>query len=158
MKLSLIVAVTKNNVIGNGLNIPWNAKGEQLLFKALTFNQWILVGRKTFESMGILENRKYIVITNSKKIKENENLKVFNNIDKALEKMEKITNHIIISGGGIIYNQVIDKVDTIHISTIDTIAKGNVKFPKIPENFRLVFEQNFKSNIDYKYQIWKRER
>ena len=51
MKLSLMVAVSENNVIGSGLDIPWQVKGEQLLFKAITFNQWLLVGRKTFESM-----------------------------------------------------------------------------------------------------------
>ncbi|EQB6762499.1 dihydrofolate reductase, partial [Escherichia coli] len=54
MKLSLMVAISKNGVIGNGPDIPWSAKGEQLLFKAITYNQWLLVGRKTFESMGAL--------------------------------------------------------------------------------------------------------
>ncbi|HFP6079903.1 TPA: dihydrofolate reductase, partial [Escherichia coli] len=49
MKLSLMVAISKNGVIGNGPDIPWSAKGEQLLFKAITYNQWLLVGRKTFE-------------------------------------------------------------------------------------------------------------
>ena len=61
MKLSLIAAVAENGVIGSGSNIPWQAKGEQLLFKAMTYNQWLLVGRKTFESMGKLPNRKHAV-------------------------------------------------------------------------------------------------
>ncbi|MBG1994551.1 dihydrofolate reductase [Klebsiella pneumoniae] len=65
MKLSLMVAISKNGVIGNGPDIPWSAKGEQLLFKAITYNQWLLVGRKTFESMGALPNRKYAVVTRS---------------------------------------------------------------------------------------------
>ncbi|EPK6470324.1 TPA: dihydrofolate reductase, partial [Escherichia coli] len=52
MKVSLMAAKAKNGVIGCGPDIPWSAKGEQLLFKALTYNQWLLVGRKTFESMG----------------------------------------------------------------------------------------------------------
>ncbi|MGS3881631.1 dihydrofolate reductase, partial [Escherichia coli] len=59
MKVSLMAAKAKNGVIGCGPDIPWSAKGEQLLFKALTYNQWLLVGRKTFESMGALPNRKY---------------------------------------------------------------------------------------------------
>ncbi|MGQ9093919.1 dihydrofolate reductase, partial [Klebsiella pneumoniae] len=63
MKLSLMAAISKNGVIGNGPDIPWSAKGEQLLFKAITYNQWLLVGRKTFESMGALPNRKYAVVT-----------------------------------------------------------------------------------------------
>ena len=65
MKLSLIAAVSENGVIGSGLDIPWSVKGEQLLFKATTYNQWLIVGRKTFESMGKLPNRKYAVITRS---------------------------------------------------------------------------------------------
>nr|BCT22993.1 hypothetical protein [Klebsiella pneumoniae] len=46
MKISLISAVSENGVIGSGPDIPWSVKGEQLLFKALTYNQWLLVGRK----------------------------------------------------------------------------------------------------------------
>jgi dihydrofolate reductase (trimethoprim resistance protein) len=53
-----MVARSKNGVIGNGPDIPWAAKGELLLLKAMTFNQWIVVGRKTFESMGALPNQK----------------------------------------------------------------------------------------------------
>ncbi|MDZ7084297.1 dihydrofolate reductase, partial [Escherichia coli] len=56
MKISLISAVSENGVIGSGPDIPWSVKGEQLLFKALTYNQWLLVGRKTFDSMGVLPN------------------------------------------------------------------------------------------------------
>ncbi|MFO5702017.1 dihydrofolate reductase, partial [Klebsiella pneumoniae] len=51
--------------MGNGPDIAWSAIGEQLLFKAITYNQWLLVGRKTFESMGALPNRKYAVVTRS---------------------------------------------------------------------------------------------
>ncbi|WP_237249774.1 dihydrofolate reductase, partial [Salmonella enterica] len=63
LKISLISATSENGVIGNGPDIPWSAKGEQLLFKALTYNQWLLVGRKTFDSMGVLPNRKYAVVS-----------------------------------------------------------------------------------------------
>ena len=55
LKISLISAVSENGVIGSGPDIPWSVKGEQLLFKALTYNQWLLVGRKTFDSMGVPE-------------------------------------------------------------------------------------------------------
>lgn len=156
MKLSLIAAMAKNRVIGNGMNIPWKVYGEQLLFKALTYNQWILVGRKTFESMGILENRKYAVVTRSRFIHENENVKVFNSVDVALNEMSKITNHLIVSGGGQIYNELIDKVNTLHISVVDVEHDGDIYFPQIPEDFKLVFQQDFESNLNYSYQIWQR--
>ena len=53
VKISLMAAKARNGVIGCGSDIPWNAKGEQLLLKAITYNQWLLVGRKTFEAMGL---------------------------------------------------------------------------------------------------------
>ena len=155
MKLSLMAAISKNGVIGNGPDIPWSAKGEQLLFKAITYNQWLLVGRKTFESMGALPNRRYAVVTRSDFTSINENVLVFPSIDVALNELEKITDHVIISGGGEIYKSLISMVDTLHISTIDVETEGDVFFPKIPDSFKLVFSQEFESNINYCYQIWQ---
>lgn len=156
MKLSLMAAISRNGVIGNGPDIPWSAKGEQLLFKAITYNQWILVGRKTFESMGALPNRKYAVVTRSNFTSDNENVIVFASIQDALSQLENMTNHVIVSGGGEIYKNLIDKVDTLHISTIDIEPEGDVYFPEIPSNFRPVFIQDFVSNINYSYQIWQK--
>ena len=156
MKLSLMAAISKNGVIGNGPDIPWNAKGEQLLFKAITYNQWLLVGRKTFESMGALPNRKYAVVTRSDFTSDTENVQVFPSIEAALDQLEKITGHVIVSGGGEIYKSLISKVDTLHISTIDIEPVGDVVFPRIPSVFRPVFKQDFESNINYSYQIWQK--
>ena len=111
MKLSLMVAISKNGVIGNGPDIPWSAKGEQLLFKAITYNQWLLVGRKTFESMGALPNRKYAVVTRSSFTSDNENVVIFPSIKDALTNLKKITDHVIVSGGGEIYKSLIDKAE-----------------------------------------------
>lgn len=151
-----MAAVSKNGVIGNGLDIPWAAKGEQLLFKAITYNQWLLVGRKTYESMGPLANRKYAVVSQSGFNSNNENVLVFYSIDAALKQLEKITDHVIVSGGGEIYKTLIAKVDTLHISTIDIESEGDVFFPEIPSYFKPVFKQNFESTINYSYQIWKK--
>jgi dihydrofolate reductase (trimethoprim resistance protein) len=156
VKLSLMAAKSRNGIIGNGPDIPWKAKGEQLLFKAITYNQWLLVGRKTFESMGVLPNRKYAVVTRSELQSHDANVMVFSSIDQALKELPKYTNHLIVSGGGEIYKALIGKVDTLHLSTIDTIADGDIEFPLIPDNFKLVFEQWFDSNIDYNYQIWQK--
>lgn len=151
-----MAAISKNGVIGNGPDIPWSAKGEQLLFKAITYNQWLLFGRKTFESMGGLPNRKYAVVTRSSYSSNDENVLVFQSIEAALNELEKITDHVIVSGGGEIYKALIDRVDTLHVSTIDIEAEGDVYFPVIPNNFRPVFNQGFVSNINYSYQIWQK--
>lgn len=152
-----MAAQAKNRVIGNGPDIPWHAKGEQLLFKAITHNQWLLVGRKTFESMGALPNRKYAVVSRSGFTTDNENVLVFPSVESALKELEKITDHVIVSGGGEIYKSLISEVDTLHISIIDIEAEGDIKFPEIPNSYSLVFEQEFESNINYRYQIWQRK-
>lgn len=156
MKVSLIAAKAKNGVIGCGPDIPWSAKGEQLLFKALTYNQWLLVGRKTFESMGALPNRKYAVVTRSGWTADTDNVLVFQSIDEAMRRLCELTNHVIVSGGGEIYREMIPMASTLHVSTIDIEPKGNVFFPSIPSTFDVVFEQQFTSNIDYCYQIWRK--
>lgn len=156
MKLSMMVATARNGIIGNGAEIPWHAQGEQLLFKAMTFNQWILVGRKTFESMGVLPNRKYAVISRSGSVVKRENVLVFASIETALQCLEQITDHVIVSGGGQIYRSLISRVETLHLSIVDIEVEGDILFPDIPDSFRLVFEQAFASNLNYRYQIWQR--
>lgn len=156
LKLSLMAAKSRNGIIGSGLDIPWRAKGEQLLFKALTYNQWLLVGRKTFESMGVLPNRNYAVLTRSPLAQTSENVVAFSSIEEALRVLDGMTEHIIVAGGGEVYRRLIDKVHTLHISVVDVEAEGDVVFPNIPDAFNLVFKQKFKSNIDYSYQIWQR--
>ena len=129
LKISLISAVSENGVIGSGPDIPWSVKGEQLLFKALTYN-------------GISSS--------------NENVLVFPSIENALKELSKVTDHVYVSGGGQIYNSLIEKADIIHLSTVHVEVEGDIKFPIMPENFNLVFEQFFMSNINYTYQIWKK--
>lgn len=156
MKIYLIAAKAKNGVIGNGPNIPWSVRGEQLIFKAFTQSQWILVGRKTFESMGVLENRKYAVVSRSTNQPDTENVRFFSSIGVALEEMRKFTDVLFIAGGGEIYTQTIKIADALHISTIDIDAVGEVFFPEIPPCFTKVYDQEFSSNIDYTYSLFKK--
>jgi len=154
-----MAAVSRNGVIGNGADIPWQAKGEQLLFKAMTYNQWLLVGRKTFESMGVLPNRNYAVVSRSGQCQgDDDRVKVFSSVESALAQLPQFTDHLFVAGGGEIYRQLIDRVDTVHRSIIDLEASGDVTFPALPADMKQVFEQRFESNVDYCYQIWSRGR
>ncbi|HFD7076969.1 TPA: dihydrofolate reductase, partial [Pseudomonas aeruginosa] len=154
MQLSLIAAKSMNGIIGNGSVIPWEAKGEQLIFKAMTYNQCLLVGRKTFESMGILPNRKYAVVSRSGFISNDENVTVFPSIEIALKELASNTNHVFIAGGGQIYDHCIQLVDKIHISTIHKTIDGDINFPEIPPFFKCVHSQDFESNINYTYELF----
>jgi dihydrofolate reductase (trimethoprim resistance protein) len=156
MRLSMIAARSENNVIGSGVEIPWKVKGEQLLFKAMTYNQWLIVGRTTFASIGLLPDRKYAVISSTLRPPADGSFLVFSSVDQAIAGLSGIVDHAFISGGGQIYDSFISLVDCIHLSTIHCSVDGNVVFPPIPEEFRLVFEQDFSSNIYYTYQIWSK--
>ncbi len=156
LKLSLIAAVSENGIIGAGLDIPWQAKGEQLLFKALTYNQWLLVGRKTFESMGKLPNRKYAVISRTERHSDDPDCQFFTSTEKALEGLKNHTDHIFVSGGGEMYKAMLPEVSTVHLSRIHKEIEGDIYFPALPASFHKVFEQSFLSNIDYTYQIWQK--
>ncbi len=154
MKISLMAAVSENGVIGSGLDIPWHVQGEQLLFKAMTYNQWLLVGRKTFDSMGKLPNRKYAVVTRSEIISNDPDVVYFASFESALAYLNNVTAHVFVSGGGEIYRALIDQADVIHLSVIHMHTSGDVFFPPVPQSFKQTFEQSFSSNIDYTYQIW----
>lgn len=100
MKLSLIVAKSENNVIGSDSQIPWHVKGEQLIFKALTYNQWLIVGRRTFESMGKLPNRKFAVISSTLDKPNDADVLVFRSVDQAIEGLSEIAEHVFVAGVG----------------------------------------------------------
>lgn len=154
MKLSLIAARSENDLIGNGLEIPWRARGEQLLFKGLTFNSWLIVGRKTFEAMGKLPDRKFAVISASGFESDDEDVVVYSSVDSALEALAKVTDHAFIAGGGQIYAELIDRAEVLHLTRIHAEVEGDIPFPEIPQKFSKVFEQEFQSNINYSYEIW----
>jgi len=156
MRLSMMAARSENNVIGLDSEIPWRVEGEQPLFKAMTHNHWLLVGRNTFASMGLLPRRKYAVISNTLSQPGDNSFLVFGSVDEAIKKLSEVSDHVFIAGGGQIYQSAIEIVDHIHLSTIHCQVDGNVFFPSIPESFHVVFEQDFSSNIDYTYQIWSK--
>ena len=156
MKISLIAAVSDNGIIGSGLDIPWQVKGEQLLFKGLTYNQWLLVGRKTFDSMGKLSNRKYAVVSRSVMQSVDGELLFFTSINDALESLKSRTEHVFVSGGGQIYKAMLPVATTVHLSRVHVQIDGDICFPQLPADFSKVFEQEFESNLNYTYQIWKR--
>ena len=104
--------------------------------------------------MGALPNRKYAVVTRSNFSTNDEGVMVFSSIQDALINLEEITDHVIVSGGGEIYEALIDQADVIHLSVIHKHISGDVFFPPVPQGFKQTFEQSFSSNIDYTYQIW----
>lgn len=155
---SLIVAASKNDVIGINNDLPFHIPEDLKRFKCLTEYKTIIMGRKTFESLPrVLSNRTHIVITSNKNIKsENPNVIYVNSIDEVIKKYSN-TNAFVI-GGGQIYKEFLQRnlINKIYLTRVNEVIKnGDTFFPKIPNNFKLVKEEiysNF-SFLDYeKYE------
>ena len=132
--VGLIVARSKNNVIGSKGKIPWkgNIPGEQKQFRELTTGNTVIMGRKTYEDIGHpLPNRLNIVVS-TKAHYEGENLITVDTLDKALKLA---TNNIYIIGGYGLYKEALKIVDVMYITEINLEVKdGDVFFPSFNED------------------------
>lgn len=160
--LSIIVAVANNNVIGKDNKLIWHLPEDLKRFKKLTTGHTIIMGRKTFESLGrVLPNRKHVVLCNDTNLKiENENVEVLSDIgmlDKYIESEEE--NFVI--GGATIYKLLLPKAEKLYLTKINESFEGDVYFPEIKEEeWKVVYkEQGIKDeNNPYNYEYINYER
>ena len=131
--IGLIVARSKNNVIGKNGQIPWRIKGEQKQFKELTTGNVVVMGRKSYEEIGHpLPNRKTIVVSRTKKY-EGENLATASSVEEAIKMAGD--EKLYISGGYGLYKEAIPYVDVMYITEVQTeIEDGDTFFPEFDEN------------------------
>lgn len=155
--LDIIAARSLNNVIGNNRDIPWRVKGEQKLFKEITMNSVLIMGRKTFESIGRpLPGRSTIIVTRNKTYNQM-NCEIAASLEHAIILAEAHDKPIFVAGGGQIYKQALPLAHGLHLTTIQCEVEGNIYFPIFfDDQFTLVKEKCFHSNINYKYQYFRR--
>jgi dihydrofolate reductase len=135
LKIIIIVAVAQNGVIGRATGeMPWHVSEDFQHFKKTTMGFPIIMGRKSFESLGKpLKGRENIVITRNKTLNYNfDNVKIFHSLDDALDYCKsKRSEKAFITGGGEIYRQSISIADEMIISHMKFDAVGEVSFPEI---------------------------
>jgi dihydrofolate reductase len=161
--LSLIVATSINNAIGKDNKMLWHLPEDFKYFKNTTWGMPIIMGRKTFESIGkALPGRTNIVITNNKAWQA-EGAEVAYNLEDAIEQATKTNaTEIFITGGAEIYRQSILKADKIYRTLVHTDIDGDTFFPEIDENvWQKKFEKNIKADakniFDMSFQVWERK-
>ncbi|MGM5482135.1 MAG: dihydrofolate reductase [Nanobdellota archaeon] len=153
--ISIIAAMSENKVIGNNLKIPWNIPEEKKRFKELTLNKTIIMGRKTFESIGKpLPKRNTIVLSRQKKLKI-PSCKVVNRIKDALDLCED-ENEIFIAGGAEIYNEFLPITDNIYLTIIHKNFLGNIFFPEFHKDFKIIHSRPIEAEIPYTYNKLRR--
>lgn len=133
MSIKLICAVSKNNVIGNNNKLPWSISEDLKRFRELTSENIIVMGRKTYDSIGRpLPKRENLVLSKNKKLKI-ENAKVFNTPQEILDFYHKREEEkdLFIIGGNYIYELFIEYCDYLLITFVDKEYKGDAYFPKI---------------------------
>lgn len=157
---NIIVAMANNNVIGLNNKMPWHIPEDLKYFKDLTMGFPVIMGRKTYESIGSpLKGRKNIIIT-SKKI--NGNVEVVNSIEDALEIAEKTGKEkCFIIGGASIYKQTIDLADNLYVTEILKDFSGDTFFPAINKKIwkKSISSEEKKDNISglhYKFTIYSK--
>ncbi len=140
--LSIIVAIAKNNVIGKDNKLIWHLPEDLKRFKKITTGHTIIMGRKTFESLGrVLPNRKHIVLCNDAQLNiDDKNVEIINSVDK-LEKYENSENENFVIGGASIYKLLLPKTNKLYITRINQEFEGDVYFPEINESEWKIVEQ-----------------
>ncbi len=130
MIVSLIVAMDERGGIGLNNQVPWHLPADLKRFKALTMGHHLIVGRKTYESIGRpLPGRTMIIITRSKKYRA-EGCFVVSSLDQALYlAKERGETEAFIGGGGSIYAQALRHADRIYLTRVHTDVEADVFFP-----------------------------
>ncbi len=146
MIISIIVAISNENVIGKQGELPWHLPNDLKHFKKLTSGHCLIMGRKTFESIGKpLPNRKTIIITR-KLYYEAENCLVASSLNQALKMaLQDGETEAFIAGGGEIYNEAIIVADKLYLTMVDASVEGDTYFPEIDDNewkSTVLFEQS----------------
>lgn len=153
--LSIIVAKAKNNVIGKDNQLIWHIPDDLKRFKKLTTGHNIIMGRRTFESLGrVLPNRFHIVLCNDKEMNiDNENVKVVKDISALQEYIDSDEENFVI-GGATIYRLLLPMCNKLYITQLDTAFEGDVYFPEIDENEWKVVEKEdgIKDENTFKYE------
>lgn len=131
MKLSMIAAMANNRVIGKDNKMPWHLPADLQWFKKTTMNSPILMGRKTYDSIGRpLPGRHNIIISRNNELLI-DGCSVVNDLEEAIQVASEDKHHdeIFITGGAHLYDAFLERADRLYLTLIDTDIEGDTFFP-----------------------------
>ena len=157
-RINIIVAIGQNNEIGCNNKLPWNIPEDLKRFKELTLNYPVIMGRKTFESIGKpLSNRLNIVISNNDNFSSKGIIKM-NSLTNALKYIHQ--EEVFIIGGAQIYEQSIYLADKLYITRIFDTFEADTYFPKIDLKYwklEQIESNTNKSTLSYTFENYIRK-
>jgi dihydrofolate reductase len=150
--ISLIAAMSKNRVIGINNTLPWHLPADLQHFKQLTLGHPIIMGRKTFESIGrALPGRTNLIISRNN-YSPPANCVVVSSIEAAIDSCKEI-DEIFFIGGAQIYEQAIQFADRLYLTEIDTDITGDAHFPEIDSAHWLETDRQHHQELPYAYDF-----
>ena len=156
--ISHVVALSNNNVIGVNNSLPWNLKTDLAHFKNYTSNKIIVMGRKTYESIGRpLPNRINLIVSNT--IKEINGAELFKSTEDAINKAKELCinknlNEIIIIGGGYLFRDTLSITNKLVLTKVDCNIEGDVFYPDIDLNeWEKLSSEHFTKDLDNDYDF-----
>jgi dihydrofolate reductase len=162
MNLSLVVAASTNNIIGKNNQLLWRLPNDMKFFKNTTWGMPVIMGRKTFESLGkALAGRTNIVITRNKDWKA-EGAQVASNLEQALVAAAATdAKESYVIGGGEIYAQTLPLANRVYLTRVHAVIEGDTAFPVLNETewqllSQLDFSADDKHAYAYSFQVWQR--
>lgn len=136
--LSLIIAVADNGVIGIQNRLPWRAPADLARFKQLTMGKPMIMGRKTFDSLGrVLPGRPHVVITRQQNLQLPEQCHVVHSLDEAISLARSLVDasgEIMVIGGAEIYAQALSVADRVYLTRVHLNPEGDAHFAALDEH------------------------
>jgi len=160
MKLSIIAAMSANRVIGSNNDLPWRLPADWKHFKNLTMGHHLIMGRKTFESIGRpLPGRTTVVITRQTGYAP-EGVLVAHSVEQALQ-MAAGDDEVFVAGGAQIYQQMLPRADRLYLTSVHEEFEGDTNFPEFEESdWELISEEGYapdeKNHYPYSFLIYER--
>ena len=157
MIISAIVAMASNRVIGNRGDIPWKIPGEQKMFKEITMGHTVIMGRKTYESIGRpLPGRTNVVITRQSGYQADGCI-VVHDLSSALQSCPAGEDEAFICGGGQLYREAMPATDRVYLTLLSREVEGDTYFPEISEaEFKLTRSEHIDGVEPYDFLVYDR--
>jgi len=155
--IKVIAAMSKNRVIGNNNQLIWKLSSDLKRFKELTSGHPVVMGRKTYESIGrTLPNRRNIIITRNLEYNV-DGCEVVSSLEEALMLTN---NNCFIIGGGEIYKQSLDVADKIYLTLVDKEFEGDTSFPELGKEWAKIIQEDFLADEknEYNYSFIEYDR
>jgi dihydrofolate reductase len=157
MIISIIAAMDENRVIGRGNRLPWHLPVDLRRFRMLTLGHPIIMGRKTYESIGQpLDGRKNIVITRQPAYCAKGCI-VVHDLLSAFEACGDVEEAFVL-GGETLFRDVLPLADKVYLTVVKTRVEGDARFPAIPDELELVSRQEAQDVFPLEFRLYERRK